>query len=279
MTSQYYANPNDYDQAVKIILDHGFVFLRNIVPLKPLEILRDRMDADSEELMAYCQSIGGNPRDRGHLQQGPPLSGDFVFPEIAMNEHVNEICCRLFGNRPKLTFYNGNTNYPGSTTQGVHMDGYHHTKEPDPVHEPLSVVVNIPPVPTNASNGAIQLWPDSHKVRTTSEGNHIPREFLDKHRQQTAPIQIRTEPGDVLIRDVRLWHRGVPNPSEHARHMVALIVTSGSVETRSKLKFEEGCKDALEGHSVDANAEYVEHKLEYLVGPTKRIYEAKKKAA
>ena len=266
-------HPADHQQAANAILENGFVILKDAVPHKPLEILRERMDQDSEELLAYCEKIGGNPRERGHLQQGPPLSKEFVFPEVAMNEHVNEICSRLFRHKPKLTFYNGNTNYPGSTTQQLHMDGQHHTKPPEPVHAPISVVVNIPPQPTHSGNGAIQIWPGSHTVRKNI-GGRIDTEYQIARRKLVPPIQVRTELGDVLIRDVRLWHRGVPNPSNRARHMVALIVTSGAVEHKARLTFERGCESALEGHSVDANANYEEGPIEYLLGPTERIYRA-----
>lgn len=235
------------------------------------------MDQDSEDLLAYCATIGGNPRERGHLQQGPPLSKDYVFPEVAMNEFANRVCCQLYGNKPKLTFYNGNTNYPGSTTQSVHMDGYHLNKAPDPVHPPHSVVVNVPLQSAHAGNGAIQLWPGSHVIRTEGT-NRIDKQLHMERRTQVSPIQMRMEPGDVLIRDVRLWHRGVPNHSTHARHMIALIVTSGDLETKHKLKFEDGCQEALEGHAVDANATYVDEPIEYLLAPTQRIFRARQAA-
>ena len=82
------------------IHEHGYVILENAVAAEPLAALRERMDRDTEELLAYCESIGGNPRERGHLQQGPPLSADFVFAEVAMNRFVNRVCSELYEHRP-----------------------------------------------------------------------------------------------------------------------------------------------------------------------------------
>ena len=50
----------------------GVLVLDQIVDHAPLDALKTRMDRDfSVDLLAFCK-VGGNPRDRGHLQQGPP---------------------------------------------------------------------------------------------------------------------------------------------------------------------------------------------------------------
>lgn len=268
-----------YDDAAALIHKLGYVILETAVSPGPLAILRERMDQDTEELLAYCDTIGGNPRERGHLQQGPPLSADYVFAEVAMNVHVNHVCNALFDNQSRLTFYNGNTNCPGSTTQRLHMDGRHPTLAPEPVAATRSVVVDIPLVPMSRDNGSIQLWPGSHVVRPDQGGPSVPEELEAERRKTAPPIQPNTQVGDVLIRDTRLWHRGVPNNSDRPRHMIALIVSKSWGPSKHKLPFERECASALEGHAIDANAVYADGPLEYLIGPTRRIYESRQAAA
>ena len=282
-------------RAVEAVHEHGFVVVEDVIAPEPLAALRRRMDADTEELLRYCESIGGNPRARGHLQQGPPLSPELVFADVAMNAAVNDICRALYGaerssgdERPLLTFYNGNTNCPGSVDQHLHMDGRHYTAPGEPVTRTASVVVNIPPGPMNRSNGAIELWPGSHRIHCVndagtgageSEGAGV-AELAASRRNVVPPVQPETRVGDVLIRDVRLWHRGVPNRSDRPRHMIALIVTRRFPDAPGgRLEFERGCDAALEGHGVDANADYVEGPLDYLIGPTRRIHERRQAAA
>lgn len=279
----------DTARAAEAIREHGFVVVEDAIAPEPLAALRRRMDADTEELLRYCESIGGNPRARGHLQQGPPLSPDLVFAEVAMNAAVNDVCRALYGaerssgdERPLLTFYNGNTNCPGSADQHLHMDGRHDTAPGEPVAPTARVVVNIAPGPMNRNNGAIELWPGSHRIHCVNdagtgageaEGARV-AELAPGRRQAAPPVQPETRVGDVLIRDVRLWHRGVPNRSRRPRHMIALIVSRRAADApERRLKFELGCDAALEGHGVDANAEYVEGPLDYLIGPTRRIHE------
>ena len=249
------------------------MILEEAVASEPLKVLRERMDRDTEELLAYCESIGGNPRELGHLQQGPPVSKDYVFADVAMNSYVNQVCNLLYERRPRLTFYNGNTNCPGSTTQRLHMDGRHATLEPEQVSPTSSVVVDIPPGPMNKGNGAIEIWPGSHLVRPPEGGPRVPEDLEAKRRTTEGPIQAETSVGDILIRDTRLWHRGVPNQSDRPRHMIALIVSDGRLPIRGKLDFQTGCESALEGHSVDPNANYTDQPIDYLFAPTRRIYE------
>lgn len=263
-------------EAVRALRRNGLVIVKHAIPKEPLKLLRERMDADTVQLLEYCELIGGNPREKGHLQQGPPVSPDYVFPEVAMNAHVNAICVELFGGTPKLTFYNGNTNCPGSVDQRVHMDGRHLSQPPKPVAPISSVVVNIPPGPMTDENGAIEVWPKSHLVRTDRPDQRIDERAIETQRKDVPPVQVETEVGDVLIRDVRLWHRGVPNPSTRPRHMIALIVSS--LGTKYPLRFQKGCESALEGHAVLPNAVYVDEKLDYLIGPTRGIYEQVQKA-
>ena len=269
-------NCSETDTAVAAMRQNGFVVIKSAVPEQLLPPLRERMDQDTEELLRYCDSIGGNPRALGHLQQGPPLSPKFVLAEVAMNQYVNAVCTALLGQHATLTFYNGNTNCPGSVKQHLHMDGIHLTRAPEPVHETHSVVVNIPPNPINPANGAIQLWPGTHQVRPDRDERGISRAFEAERAAVEPPIQPSLDVGDVLIRDVRLWHRGVPNPASQPRHMIALIVSKGPVSTEHRLRFEYGCEAALEGHSVASNAKYVDGPIDYLTPPTRRIYEAQK---
>ena len=269
---------SDSEAAVYAIHKWGFVILEDAVASAHLKMLRQRMDRDTEELLAYCESIGGKPRELGHLQQGPPVSADYVFSDVAMNRYVNRICNLLYEHRPRLAFYNGNTNCPGSTTQRLHMDGRHATLEPEPVSPTSSVVVDIPPGPMNKANGAIEIWPGSHLVRPPGGGPRVSDELEASRRAIERPIQAETQVGDVLIRDTRLWHRGVPNRSDRPRHMIALIVSDGRLPVGGKLDFQKGCEDALEGHSVDSNANYTEQPIDYLFAPTRRIYEHRQSA-
>ena len=265
-------SPFDTQGAAEVIALDGCVILEGAVPPGPLAALRRRMDRDTHDLLRFCETIGGNPREVGHLQQGPPPFADYVFADVAMNPAVNAVAHAVFGERARLTFYNGNTNCPGSERQHLHMDGRHSTKPGEPIPPTNAMVVNISPGPADDSNGAVEIWPGSHRVGVYESDNMVPCPMEDERRRVRGPVNVHTEPGDVLLRDVLLWHRGVSNPSTRPRHMIALILSKPTGESRHRLRFGKGCESALEGRGAHANAEYVDGPLDYLFQPSRRIF-------
>ena len=51
----------------------------------------------------------------------------------------------------------------------------------------------------------------------------MPAQLLAAQRSARAPVQLSVRCGSAVIRDIRLWHRGVPNTSAQARPMIAMI--------------------------------------------------------
>ena len=51
----------------------------------------------------------------------------------------------------------------------------------------------------------------------------VPEELVAARRAVRGPLLGATRKGAVLIRDMRLWHRGRPNHSSEPRFMIAMI--------------------------------------------------------
>jgi hypothetical protein len=107
------------EQAVTAIRKDGYVVLEEIVARDHLDQLRERMDRDSQHLIA-AQHWGGAGGLRGHLQLGPPPFAPYVFRDIVANPFVIQVSQALFGDGFFNSFYNGNSNCPGSGTQPLH---------------------------------------------------------------------------------------------------------------------------------------------------------------
>jgi len=45
---------------------------------------------------------------------------------------------------------------------------------------------------------------------------------VEERRKLRPPVQPVCEPGDIMLRDLRTWHAGMPNESEEYRIMLAL---------------------------------------------------------
>ena len=264
--------PLHLDAAKRALIEDGLVLLRQIAHHDELDRLGERMAADTRQLLAFVERNGGNPRARGHLQQGPPPTRDFVLPSVAANPIVAQVTDAALGSRPKLTFYNGNTNCPGSSVQGLHMDTGHLFPDWDTPTPAWQIVVNVPPDDCTVQNGAIELWPGTHRV--VRHAKPVSPEAEARRRRERPPERGVSEKGDVLLRDGRIWHRGVPNATEKPRQMIALI-HSAPWSASNRVAFQTGCDVVLEAGDFDANATYTDQPIDYLYGPSRRLFEAR----
>ncbi len=252
-------------QAVNAIRVDGYVVLENVISHQHLDILRERMDADSQRLIK-AEKWGGAGRLKGHLQQGPPPFAPYIFNDIVANPYIVQVTKALLGAGVYNNFYNGNTNCPGSTTQPLHRDGDQLWLQQEVAHPPAEVVVNISPQDTTEENGSVELWPGSH---FDVSSRRIEAEAEEARRKIVPPIRGNAKKGSALIRDIRLWHRGVPNLSDEPRHMIAMIHRVRWLRSNRRLKYRNGCEAAFENSDLDPNAEFVDEKLEdYLFYPS-----------
>ena len=244
--------------AIEAIRNNGYVIIEQVVDHAILDALKTRMDEDSAKLIE-AQKWGGAGGVQGHLQQGPPPFDPFLSPDILVNPYAIQISREMLGKGFYCCFYNGNTNTPNSTFQPLHSDGVHLWGEQDRPHPATQLIVNIFPQDTSDKNGSTQIWPGSHlDMRPVTDETEADR------RSFSPPIQPTLQKGDILIRDSRLWHRGVPNPSNHNRHMIAVVYNIGWLVRRRTLFFDKSSEKIFEAGGVDPNAKFIDPPFEYL---------------
>lgn len=247
--------------AVEAIRTEGYVVLENVVSHAHLDVLRERMDEDSRKLIDV-EKWGGAGQIKGHLQQGPPPFAPYIFSDVVANPFVIQVTRELLGEGVYNSFYNGNTNSPGSGKQPLHRDSRHLWPGQPVAHPTVSVVINISPMDVSEENGAVELWPGSH-LDTMVDGR-IDEEAEEARRKIAPPARGTAKKGSALIRDIRLWHRGVPNPSDRPRHMIAMIHNVRWLQRSKPLLFNTGCEAAFNHDDLDHNAEFTDEPIDYL---------------
>lgn len=248
------------EQAVDAIREDGFVILENAVSHKHLDILHDKMLEDSHELIA-ADKWGGAGRVPGHLQQGAPPIAPYIFRDVVSNPFVIQVTKGVLGEGLFNSFYNGNCNCPGSGTQPLHADHPHLWPGWEVAHPAASLVVNICLTKVTEENGAVELWPKSHlNTGPPTEENQA------KQREIAPPVRGETEKGSVLIRDMRVWHRGVPNHSDQIRHMIAMVHNVSWRVRNQTLRYGMGCEEAFDSPDLDHNALFTDEPIDYLFG-------------
>jgi hypothetical protein len=263
MCLQTFANDEtsmrDAQQALE---ESGVVIIKSAVPTDLIDRLRKRMEPDTERLLAR-RMWGGAGNIRGHLQQVPPRAAPWVHPAIVSNPIVMDLARRMLGDGFFMSLYSANVNTPGSVAQQVHADAGHlwfnagsgAAKWPM-FHPATTLVVNVPLTDVNEVNGSTEVYLGSHK--DTQFEQWVPESQLERYPR----FRANSQKGDVVIRDIRTWHRGMPNFASTHRHMLAMIVNVWWLQRGQRNRFHVSARSAFKAPYFDANAVYVERDLD-----------------
>jgi hypothetical protein len=238
-------------RAVAALRADGFVVIDDVVDHSHLDRLRERMSEDLEKIRAM--PVVPHNFVWGNIQQNPPPDADLVFGDVVANPFVCQVTRALLGSGAFNECLTGNTNVPGSGLQPVHVDEGQLWPNLGAAHPPARLVVNVPLSETTELNGAIELWPGTHLDTRMVIGNSIrvPEEHIAERRAVRGPLRGCTGKGAVLIRDMRLWHRGTPNRSATPRFMIAMIHTVSWYRRGSRCELARECAPVLAGCAIE----------------------------
>jgi ectoine hydroxylase-related dioxygenase (phytanoyl-CoA dioxygenase family) len=257
--------PEHLAAAVRAINDDGIVVLKDVVDLEHIRILREKMTADVEAILAR-KDVPFN-WNSGNLQQAPPPIVPYLFRDVLVNELAVQVASGVLGPKIKNNFYSGNTALPSEERQPVHADTGHLWPNASVASPAYALVVNVPMVDVSAENGGTEIWPGSHKDTSVSWFNtiEVSEEVLAERRKTSPPIQATATAGSLIIRDMRLWHAGMPNKTQVPRPMIALIYWADWMNTWGGLQFPKGTEDLFQHPVLHTQAEFVDGPINYIL--------------
>lgn len=206
------------EEEVKLFADRirvdGYVVLEDGLPADRVERMRVRFEALLREKEGREEYNRGPRRFQMYLPWEPP----FADPLLYENEEALAVIHAVIGADPTLVYFASDTPLPGSDYQRVHADTRLLFPETPLSLPPYGLVLNVPLVDCSEENGSLEFWPG---------GTHLMPGPMDL--QKLAPIMLsrraNLKAGSMLIRDLRMWHRGTPNRSDHLRPHLALVYT------------------------------------------------------
>jgi ectoine hydroxylase-related dioxygenase (phytanoyl-CoA dioxygenase family) len=206
------------DDALKFHADqirmNGFTVVEGALPRDFITSMRERFDTLLDEHRKANPTNRGENRYQMFLPFEPPFSSPLLY------EHpvVMEIVERVLGTNLNWSYLASDTPLPGSDYQRVHSDTQLLFPETNFSAPPYGLVVNVPLVDVTEENGPLEIWPG---------GTHyMPgRMDMQKLAETMASLRLTMNEGDMLIRDLRAWHRGTPNRGGRSRPNVALVYT------------------------------------------------------
>ncbi|MCY4376087.1 MAG: phytanoyl-CoA dioxygenase family protein [Spirochaetaceae bacterium] len=252
--------------AIAALRKDGFLVINDIVEHDHLDRLRERMTGDLDTI----RGLPAVPHNFvwGNIQQNPPPDAGLVFRDVVANPFVCQITRELLGPGAFNDYLSGNTNIPGSGLQPVHVDDGQLWPDLQMAHPPARLVVNVALGDTTAENGAIELWPGTHLDTSMAIGTDtkVPKEQVAARRAVRGPVQGSTSKGSMLIRDMRLWHRGTPNRSAGTRFMIAMIHSVAWYRRTRRFELEEACAPVFAGCPIENAIPLVANPGNHLTG-------------
>jgi hypothetical protein len=199
--------------AERIRMD-GYTILEGALSVEFVDAMRERFDAILEE------HRNSHPENRGvnRYQMYLPFESPFDSPLLYEHPVVMKIVEAVIGLDILWSYLASDTPLPGSDYQRVHSDTRLLFPETNFSAPPYGLVLNVPLVDVTDENGPLEIWPG---------GTHYMPGRLDMQKLAETMISLRVKmnAGDVLIRDLRMWHRGTPNRGSRSRPNVALVYT------------------------------------------------------
>lgn len=216
--------------------------------------------AAQEEMAAYAQ---------GHLRHRPPVGPSGCVPAFLGHPAVAVLPERVLGPSTVLS-YHGHTVLPGSTEQPVHADWEPPRPEPPGEQPPFMLAVNVAVVPTGERNGSIEVWPGTHELPGDPYEAGSLRVRADRvaaRRAERPPVRASLAVGDVLVRDVRTWHRGTRNLGDTPRPILWLLVAARSLPAEPSAVLEESVRADVEALPVSVAGRYLDAATLRRLGP------------
>ncbi|KAJ4387448.1 hypothetical protein N0V93_008040 [Gnomoniopsis smithogilvyi] len=231
--------PRNLHRVLGALHQDGLVVLRDVIEKDHIDSLNTVMSEDAERrLQDPTQAFNHNSKSN-FLQRPPLTDAALLYEDVYFNSFLLQVANAYLGQKPIWNWLTANTAVANTAgiRQPEHKDSaYDHPKCP------YYFIANVPLCDFTVENGATEFWLGSH-VNTTVEdqqtapgdgpysnkmykaGEHIPWIHEDAKRAQRAirpPIQPEALRGDIMIRDLRTWHAGMPNNSDCHRIMLGL---------------------------------------------------------
>jgi ectoine hydroxylase-related dioxygenase (phytanoyl-CoA dioxygenase family) len=214
--------------AVRTLRDSGMVVLEDLLDQELVAELRAAYEDQLERHIAAKGGMDGmNQRAFGsnHIGMFLPMVPPFSDVRVIANPIMVQVLEQVIGADFRCSFYHSNTSYPGSGHQPVHRDNQPlFGVELGVPHPPVAIVVNVPLCDFTEENGSTEVWPGSHLI---VDDQPEQAKELEARVAHLASVRTNVRAGSIVLRDLRTWHRGMPNNASYPRTMLAPVYTRG----------------------------------------------------
>ncbi|PVH73584.1 phytanoyl-CoA dioxygenase family protein [Cadophora sp. DSE1049] len=252
--------------ALEALHRDGILVLTNAISTTNLDTLNSRMVPEAQTLYDRTTTHHNFGTGTGNIQQDAIVDPSFIFDDILANPFATAITECMLGPNPHLRFQSANTAFKAEKRQPVHVDVHF-----DFPKMPFGICVNINLIDVDPEHGSTEIWLGSHldtswKAYVEKSGSVIPKHILERRRKVSPPIQPVIPKGALILRDLRLWHAGMPNRTDDVRVMLVTIHFPAWYRTEQKVLLPESLKGKIEWGNLVPCVDWVPDGYDYLQG-------------
>ena len=244
--------------SIKALQEDGVILLSGAIDVDHIDCLGQKMLEDIDRVK-QTNGISNN-------WQGvrPPPFHPYLFSDIVFNEMAIAVTHQIMGDGVTLDSYGANTAFSGSDQQGVHADTHQLWPNLDHIPPPHCIVVNVPLVDVDKSNGATKVWLGTHQAtRIQPKNRHITEDMTTEWNTKRPAEYTFSQRGDLILRDMRVWHFGMPNHTNTPRPMLAMIHRC-VWEPQWGFEVQKGTEDFFQHPILQTSAVYIDEPIDYL---------------
>jgi hypothetical protein len=243
-------------EALTFLHRDGIIILANAIDTNHLDALQAILGPEAEQVAQDPDHHFNFGKQTRNMDQAPPLEPELMYEDIWANTAAISILKNVLGPELVCHYANGNTALQATGRQPVHSDI--HTTHP---LFPFAYAINIPLCDMSAENGSTEIWPGSHRdsnINQHSGEGHliIQSSLVAERRKHSPPVQPSSRRGSLIIRDIRLWHAGMPNHTPAPRIMLAFVLQPKWFLAHSKVLIPEKARAVVEGWQRETGLEY-----------------------
>jgi len=253
-------SPEQMAEALTFLHRDGIIILANAINTGHLDSLQAILGPEAEQVAQDPDHHFNFGKETRNMDQAPPLEPELMYQDIWANPFAVAILKNIMGPELVCHYANGNTALRARGRQPVHSDI--HTAHP---RFPFAYAINIPLCDVSAENGSTEIWPGSHRDsdfdqhggERSSEGDLTIRPSLIEERlKDFPPVQPSSRKGSLIIRDIRLWHAGMPNRTAAPRIMLAFVLQPKWFQAPSRVLIPEKARTVVEEWQKETGLEY-----------------------
>ncbi|KIW78222.1 hypothetical protein Z517_08055 [Fonsecaea pedrosoi CBS 271.37] len=225
-------------RALEAMHQDGLVVLKGVIDPAHIAAVNEKMCEDADRKRADPDQLYNHCVKSNFLQRPPVKDSSYLFDDVYFNPFLLQLANAYLGHKPIWNWLTSNVAL--SDTSGMRQPAHKDCSFAHPQY-PYYFIANIPLCDFTVENGATEFWLGSHAHATSHEqiiatkpeevveygrlGEPLPaitEEAKEARMAIRPPLQPECSAGDIMIRDLRLWHAGMPNGTDRHRIMIGL---------------------------------------------------------